>query len=116
MSKTRDVREVAGRLYWGEDEAQVVVAAWQASSETLSRFARRHGVDPRRVARWARRLDEPTPVRFHPVRVSEAAGPDRDGGAIEIELPGGLRIRLPRGFEAEDLRRLLSVLDARSPC
>jgi len=116
MPKPREVREVAGRAYWHEDEARVVVAAWRASGEGLVEFARRHGVDRRRVGRWAQRLAEPEPVRFHPVRVREEEASPAQGGAIEVDLPRGLRIRLPQGFEAEDLRRLLSVLDAGAPC
>ena len=118
MSKAVDLRNVAAAVYWGEEEARVIVAAWHASGETLAAFARRYRVDRRRVARWARRLEASTPVRFHPVRLTEEAEPrpSASAQAIEIELPSGARIRVPQGFEAEDLRRLWSVLAAGASC
>ena len=116
MSKPIDVQNVAACSYWCEEDARVIVAAWHASGETLSAFARRHRVDKRRVARWAGRLEASTPVKFHPVRVTRDAESRPSARAIEIELPSGACIRLPHGFEAEDLRRLWSVLDAGASC
>jgi hypothetical protein len=53
-------------------------------------------------------------MRFHPVRVADH---DRGGGStIEIRLVGGPRVRVPPGFQTEDLRRVLAVLDPRPPC
>ena len=116
MARTGSVAEVAVQRYWRETEARVMVEAWQNSGESLSGFARRHRVDPRRVARWAVRVDgsEPAPVRFHPVRLADHDG--EGGGAIEIHLVDGQRVRVPPGFQTEDLRRVLAVLDPRRPC
>jgi transposase-like protein len=118
MSRKINVAEVAGRPYWCETEARVMVKAWRSSGGRLSRFARRHGVDPRRLSRWASRLEgsEPAPMRFHPVRLAEGGGGQRDGRAIEIELGGGRCVRVPHGFEAEDLRRVLAVLEEAARC
>jgi hypothetical protein len=116
MRKTIDVGEVAKRSYWDEDDARVVVAAWESSGETLAAFARRHRVDGHRVSRWARRLAASAPLRFHPVRVTGAPEAGRYRDAIEIELPGGLQIRLPRGFATDDLQRVLAVVQAGLPC
>lgn len=116
MSRTIDVRDVASSVYWREEEARAVVGAWRASGESLSAFARHHGVQPRRIARWNRRLETAAPLHFHPVRVTGAVDPKPSAAAIEIELPSGERIRLPPGFDADDLRRLFSVLDASSSC
>lgn len=116
MARKGSVAEVAVRRYWRESEARVMVEAWRNSGESLPEFARRHRVDRRRVARWAGRVDgsEPAPVRFHPVRLAEH---DSGGGsAIEIHLGGGPRVRVLPGFQTEDLRRVLAVLDARRPC
>jgi hypothetical protein len=110
------VREVVSNGYWREEEARAVVAAWRASGERLAVFARRHGVQPRRVARWHRRLDAAAPMHFHPVRVIGAVASPPSPAAMEIELPHGERIRLPRGFDTDDLRRLLAVLDASASC
>jgi hypothetical protein len=116
MARAGSVAEVAGRPYWREREARVIVEAWRNSGESLSAFARRHRVDRRRVGRWARQVDtsEPAPVRFHPVRVAD---PDAsDGAAIEIHLVSGARVRVAPGFRTEDLRRVVAVLDPEQPC
>ena len=117
MSRKADVLEAAGLRYWREADARVMVEAWRSSGETLSEFAECHRVDPKRIARWASRLGgaEPEAVRFHPVRLAE--GPEsRSGAAIEIHLVGGRRVRLASGFETEDLRRVLAVLEGAAQC
>src|SRR3990170_2798214 len=83
MSRKIAIAEVAGRSYWREAEARVMVKAWQGSGSRLSRFARRHGVDPRRLSRWASRLEgsELSTMRFHPVRLAERGGGGADGRA-----------------------------------
>ncbi len=95
-----------------------MIKAWEGSGSTLLRFARRHGVDPRRLSRWASRLEgsEPAAMRFHPVRLAERGEGQRDGRSIEIELGGGRCVRVPCGFEAEDLRRVLAVLQEAARC
>ena len=70
--RNAEVARISERGYWSEEEARVVVEAWQESGETMASFARRHGVQAKRVARWVRRLQEPeerTPSGFLPVRV-----------------------------------------------
>ena len=118
MSRKIDVAEVAGRSYWRETEARVMVKAWQGSGSTLWKFARRHGVDPRRLSRWASRLEgsELSTMRFHPVRLAERGEDQRDSRSIEIEMGGGQCVRVPCGFEAEDLRRVLAVLAEAARC
>jgi hypothetical protein len=37
-------------------------------------------------------------------------------GAIEIELRGDRRVRVPRSFDADDLRRVLEVLGEAATC
>jgi len=119
MSRRTEVAQVSRRSYWRETDARVMVEAWQSSGETLCEFADRHGVDPRRVARWASRLaapQEPGAVRFHRVRVAGNGAGSGSGLAIEIKLSGGLRVRVPHGFEAQDLRRVLAVLEEGARC
>lgn len=106
------VERVAGQRYWRGSEARVVVDAWRASGEGLAGFARRYGIQPRRVSRWARELEERgEPVRFHPVQVvGQGAGVRGEESRIEIELGDGATVRVPAGFAAEDLARVLEVL------
>jgi len=56
------------------------------------------------------------PPHFYPVRLTGAVDPQPLPAAIEIELPSGERIRLPRGFDADDLRRVFAVLEASASC
>lgn len=118
MGRKADVRLVAERRYWREGEARVLVEAWRSSGETLWGFARHHGVEPRRLARWVRRLERAGrgSLRFHPVRLVQSAPESGGGAAIEIQLVGGRRVRVPRGFETEELRRVLAVLEEAKTC
>ena len=119
MSTKDRIAAVTRRAYWREADARVVVDAWRESDETLARFAQRHGVHRGRVSRWAGRLGraEPMPVRFHPVRVASDAAADRRGSAsIEIALASGRCVRVAPGFDAEDLRRVLAVVDEGVRC
>ncbi len=140
-----DVARVTRQSHWREDEARLVVEAWRRSGESRLRFAARHGIDPKRLRRWivrlaratasatrrsARRRAGPTSVQFHPVHVVEGAeavtpspGPATHG--IEVVLGDGRSIRVPPGFAAADLARVLAVVEAagrsgphgeRSPC
>lgn len=117
MRKRNDLSKVAGRVYWREEEARQVIEAWQRSGESVTRFAARLGLDRRRVSRWATRLAQPTeaPIRFVPVRVA-AASTLPPGAPIDLELSDGPRIRVAPGFAAEDLRRVLAILDERASC
>ena len=118
MGRKADVRQVADRRYWREADARVLVEAWRSSGETLSGFARRHGVEPRRLARWVSRLPRvgEGSLRFHPVRLVESPLGTGGWAPIEIQLAGGRRVRVPRGFETEDLRRVLAVLEETATC
>jgi transposase len=117
---------VAKRRYWRREDARKAVEAWQRSGETLAEFCRRRGLHPRRVRRWAKRLEgaldpEPTPssepVRFHPVQlVSWRAPQDESRSPIEIVLGDGRLVRVPPGFSAADLTRVLQVLAAEGGC
>jgi hypothetical protein len=117
MARTR-IAEVAVSRYWRESEGRLVVAAWKRSGETLAGFAGRHGIHPDRVARWAKRVDrgvgkEPS---FHPVRVvaQSIVGAGRE--PFELMVPNGTRVRVPVGFDAAELARLLAVVRAERLC
>lgn len=113
MARRPDIGRVAAGRYWREADARVIIAAWQDSGETLSAFARQHGIEPRRMARWRTRLRRAAPaaVRFHPVQVAAESGVRQDGSTIEIELGGWRRVRVGPGFDIDDLRRVMRVLE-----
>lgn len=120
MLEAAKVGEAGVRRYWREADARVWVDTWRRSGQTRTEFAVTHGISVERLSRWARRLGEMSPkdaVRFHPVRVEPASAMhvSRDE-RIELELGNGCRARLPRGFDAGDLRRVLDVLGGNAGC
>ena len=114
MANGRDsaVERVAVLRYWREPDARVVVEGWRRSGERLASFAQRYGIHPSRLSRWAERLGEDAAaIRFYPVRLVEGEHLQGQGcEPIEIVLGESCRVRVPAGFAAEDLRRVLAVL------
>ena len=112
-----------------------VVSQWRASGLSQKEFCRRRDISDRALNNWlykspyrervarilaARsqdKIDAETP-RFLPVAVLGATR-DTDSRAacatIEVVLKSGSRIAVTPGFDAETLRRVVAVLEAR-PC
>lgn len=119
MAARSEVRQVAARGYWREAQARVVVDAWRRSGESLAAFARSHRLGQQRLKRWARRLDDTSgAVHFHRVRLVEDRRPaDEVRGDVPIDIEcAGWRVRVFPGFAAEDLVRVLEVLEGRERC
>ena len=115
MAEVDVLRRAARSRYWREVEARAVVDAWRASGESLAVFCRRHGVATARVARWSARLEGVAPVQFHPVRLrADEGNPSRSG--FEVELRDGTTVRVPPGFESDDLRRILAAVALAAGC
>lgn len=126
MAEARDgaVERVVGLRYWRAADARVVVEAFERSGWTGAAFARRYGIRAERLRRWVRELEEEGrndgALRFHPVRVvqrreeREESPPRRR--PIEIVTRRGARVRVPAGFRAEDLERVLVVLGKGEGC
>jgi len=110
---TGGITNLVQRRRWREADARAVVAAWQRSGKSKSVFAREHSLVLQRLSRWAARLGgcSNRRVRFHPVRL---VGGLRDrNAAIEVVLVDGCRVRVPEGFVAEELERVLRVVEGR---
>jgi transposase-like protein len=109
------IAETVARRRWRAADARVLIEAWRQSGQTLTAFAQSHDVHPERLGRWHRllRTELQAPVRFHPVQVRQIQ-PQRaePGERIELVLLDGRSIRVPHGFDAGDLRRVLHVLEA----
>ncbi|MDP2959447.1 MAG: hypothetical protein Q8N53_23715 [Longimicrobiales bacterium] len=119
--KEAAVERVVALRYWRAGDARVVVEAWRRSGETLTGFGRRYGLQGRRLSRWARDLEgagAEAGVRFHPVRLVqlEERRDPRPDAPLEVVLGEGRSVRVPPGFAAEDLERVLRVLGASAPC
>jgi transposase len=94
------------RRRWTEEDKRRLVAETLAPGETVHGVARRHGVNTSQLFTWRKRLSpglDPAVVPgvpgFAAVAIAPAA-PPTDGaapapsGLIEIELPGGGRVRI----------------------
>jgi len=118
MINRDDLRQRTGQSYWNESKARRVIEAWQRSGETLAGFARRRGVNRRRLVRWVSRLrtSEREPIPFHPVRVTGGDTTGRHAASVEIDLGPSRRVRVFPGWATEDLRRVLTVLAEVTSC
>jgi hypothetical protein len=119
MARRPTISEVVRSRYWTEQEARVIVTAWQQSGTPLVKFADKRGLKAKRLSRWAARLgvqSEPE-VTFHPVRlVASPHQEERAADGIEVVLVNGRRLRLPAGFATADLARALAVLESGPSC
>jgi hypothetical protein len=75
-----------------------------------TRFCRSEGIAPITLIRWRREFGDEVGngdagERF--VRIDLGRGA---GEKLEVELAGGIRVRVPAGFDGGDLERLLGIL------
>jgi hypothetical protein len=97
------------------------VAEWKASGLPGPDFATREQIDVGQLRWWkwqlgkrkARAASSIVPVRIvHRI----ADRPKLPGAGLEIVLRTGHAVRVPVGFDAETLRRVLGVLDELPSC
>jgi hypothetical protein len=96
------------------------IEAWRSSGQTLSAWARERGIARARLEYWKRRLagrsekSRGTVGRLALIPVISPPAQATPAAPIEVLVErAGLRILLPTGFEAVELRRLLDVVGAR---
>ena len=99
------------------------VARWEASGLSAAAFAERERLDRKRLVWWRWKLQTTSSqapglaLDFLPVQVVAPAAPTSSGGApIEIALSNGRVIRVPAGFDAADLERVLAVASGQGAC
>lgn len=113
---------VETRRRWSDEERRQAVEETQ--SLPVSAVARKHGIAKSLLFRWRkeagltgkRRKDAPfVPVRIAsapsislPLPVTARAAPEP--GMIEIELSGGIKLRLSGAVKAEALRQVIAAL------
>jgi len=111
-----EVLGVERRRRWSEEAKAAIVAEASRPGASVSFVARRHGLHPNQVFTWRRELREraapAAAVSFAAVRLVEPSRPS-GSGIIEIELAGGDRLRVDGVVDAEALRRVIAVLEAR---
>ena len=134
MSMRVEILEGAERRRrWSNDEKARIVAETLQPGVKVTTVARRNKVASSLVFTW-RRLARagqlggvaepafvpvqivpptaaPVPAAREPQRSAPSSG--RRGGLIEIDLPGGRRVRVDAQFDAEALSRVLDLLERR---
>jgi transposase len=110
------------RKVWPEALKREIVAAASAPGASVSVVARQYDVNANLVFTWRRLfgnvpdLSPPAP-QFLPVMVTAdppaAAPTGLSADTIEIELPGGYRVRCGRGVKGAALRVVLDALERR---
>jgi transposase len=118
-----DTKVVARKRYkrWPEKLKRQIVAETRIPGASVSVVARRHDVNANQVFTWRRRYEDGlaegeaamVPVAVLPSEASGLAGDcDRRpaGGAIEIELMSGVRVRISGTVDGAALRQVLEQL------
>ena len=115
------------RRSWPASLKRQIVAETLEPGASVSVVARRHDVNANLVFTWrrqqaknARPPKEAPTTRLVPVRIAgdgaAAAGPtigEVPAGVIEIELPGGIRVRVRGAVGLATLRQVLDLVRAR---
>ncbi len=114
--------EILASRRWTQKDAQLVLAALEASGLSLSVFAARHKVQAQRIALWRQKLKvlgETTrpsaPVSFVKVGPRPAALPTCPY-RYELHLAGGDTLCIEGAVDAGAIRTLLALLRAGPAC
>ena len=108
------------RRTWSPQQARLVLDQWARSGETVTAFARRHGLVPQRLWWWLKRLGPSQPAQpeapaaqWVPVTVRTAAAPT---AAATVHLGSGLQVHLSTldALSAAWVAHLAQALGARS--
>ena len=102
------------RRHRSRAEAEQLVVEYEASGMSRVEFCQKHGLALSTLARYQRRReqgqDEGTgPGRWLAVELSGAHPAGASG--LAVVLTGGRRIEVPRGFDAQTLQQLVSLLE-----
>ncbi|MFY9343857.1 MAG: transposase [Planctomycetota bacterium] len=92
------------------EEKQTILKAAAEPGSTVSEVSRQYGVGRSLIHNWRRQEAVAVlgaTVRFTPVTVAPERRP---GGAIEIELDGGVQVRVDAAVDEEALKRVLRAL------
>lgn len=102
------------RSYWTATQARAVLDRIERSGLSISRFAFKHGLAVERLYRWKRRLTQERRASGASPRFAEVTiRPSAPAGTIEIELSGGVFLRIAGDTRVDDTVTILSRLPAR---
>jgi transposase len=111
------ITSVERRRRWSSAEKRRLVAATLEPGASVSSIAREAGIHPGQLYGWRRQLRVQPQVGFAPVRVARERAPAESagGGAIEIELATGARMRITGTVDRATLTAAIAALaDGRS--
>jgi len=126
-------RKTKGTKAWTEREARRMLAEQRSSGLTIGAFAKKRGLVAERLYWWRRKLEAPRRIKAGASRRSngkagampfvevtgavatEAAKTIDREPRFEVVLAHGRRVWVPGGFAADDMRRLVAVLED-APC
>lgn len=114
---------VSKRRSWSLEEKLRILAQGEAPGSSVKLACRAHGVSSGQFYTWRKQFRSGELTGFVPVAVMPeppsmpAAGPMREKpvsvsapGLVEVELPGGVKLRISGEVETVALRRILSAL------
>jgi transposase-like protein len=120
-----------GRRSFSESEKRRIVEEASQFGVPVSVVARRYMIGPRLLYRWIEELKpapDPTIPTFASIEVTNAPDPavaavpspapvivERSVPGIEVELIGGRRVRFEGDADPETVRRLVALLEERTP-
>lgn len=91
---------------------RALIAEQERRGEGVAEFAKRRGVSPATLYWWRSRLRQRSKERLRLVPVElEPATPGRRCGEFTVELRGGRAVRVAGGFDADELARLIVVVE-----
>lgn len=123
------VRRERHRRWSAEDKLRIVRESLQPGTGVPA-VAERYGVGHGLLYSWRKQMLATAMAGFAPVQIAEPAGPALPSpppteperacaaeavpraGHLEIELPGGVRVRVGSGFDPKLLREVLAILDS----
>ena len=84
------------------------------SGQTATAFCRERGLCRSYFFAWKKRLREDTTTKFLEVQVTEAVPSAARDSCVEIRLQNGRSLVVGRGFDAEQVRALLVLVETAS--
>src|SRR3954467_8897152 len=107
------------RRRWSEDQKREIVAAGFAPGAVVREVARRAEVSPGQIYRWRQELRAPA-SGFAQVLIASSEGPDQGTReptcgepAIEVELAGKARVRIPASIPVDLASAVIKALARR---
>src|SRR5215469_7892581 len=89
-----------------------LVSEQARSGQSVSAFCRGRNLHPPHFFWWRKRLREDTTTEFVEVQVKETASGPGDS-RVEVRLQNGRSLLIGRGFDAEHVRAVLQLVEAR---